>query len=368
MHSNLRIHSSSFLNFEAFVRFISLNDTLELLCDIPTEHGHAWYFYRPSSSTTFYTLTYQKPRTYILSMDDLASVEDYKLFPYLADSLAHFLEGSIEETNRENTIYQILNEEWMEGAIADEIARLKGSLTIFPKYYIHQSLQGAAYVSVDTLRRFGVTLTSATPRIYGYIQYMMQHNLLPVSTAEEIKQESQSALLKTHEEYDVEIPQHRSIGRVKSWQLNGEETFESYSREDVDLLLLLANNYLTGEKVEGVVLNDIGTIYQEGIGVAADASIAAEWFQRAYNEGDSLYAPTNMGDLYRKGGVHIKKSLAKALEYYQKSTDPYAFYRIGQAYEEGWVDTPNPDKAMIWYKKAAEAGHHLGIKKLNEQK
>ncbi|MEG0455768.1 MAG: sel1 repeat family protein, partial [Bacteroides sp.] len=180
--------------------FISLNDTFELLCDVPTEHGYEWYFYRPSSSTTFYVLTFQKPRTYILSMDNLASVEDYKLFPYLADSLAHFLEGSIEETSRENTIYQLLNEEWMEGAIADEIARLKGSLTIFPKYYIHQSLQGAAYVSVDTLSRFGVTLTSATPRIYGYIQYMMQHNLLPVSTEEEIKQESQSSMLTTHEE------------------------------------------------------------------------------------------------------------------------------------------------------------------------
>lgn len=368
MPSNLRIHSTSHLHFEDFVQFISLNDRLELLFHTPTTYGHAWYFYRPSRSTTFYTLTYQKPHTYILSMDNLASVEDYKLFPYLADSLAHFLNGSIEETSLENTIYQILNEDWMEDAIADEIARLKGSLTIFPKYYIHQSLQGAAYISVDALSRFGVTLTSATPRIYGYIQYMMQHNLLLVSTEEEIKQESQSALLKMHEEYDVDIPQHLSIGSVKSWQLNGEETFESYSQEDVDLLLLLAKNYLNGEKLEGVVLNDIGTIYQEGIGIGADGSIAAEWFQRAYNEGDSLYAPTNMGDLYRKGGVRIKRSLEKALEYYQKSTDPYSFYRIGQAYEEGWVDTPNIDKATIWYKKAAEAGHHLGIKKLNDQK
>ena len=368
MHSNVRIHSSSFLHFKAFVRFISLNDTLELLYDAPTAHGYEWYFYRPSSSTTFYVLTFQKPHTYILSMDYLASVEDYKLFPYLADSLAHFLEGFIEETSPENTIYQILNEAWMEDAIADEIARLKGSLTIFPKYYIHQSLQGAAYVSVDTLNRYGVTLTSATPRIYGYIQYMMQHNLIPVSSEEEIKQESQSALFKMQEEHDVDIPQHHSIGRVKSWQLNGEETFESYSHEDVDLLLLLAKNYLNGEKVEGAVLNDIGTIYQEGIGVAADGSIAAEWFNRAYNEGDSLYAPTNMGDLYRKGGVKIKKSLSKALEYYRKSTDPYAFYRIGQAYEEGWVDTPDPDKAMRWYQKAAEVGHHLGIKRLNDKK
>ena len=365
MNIDLQIHSSTPLHFNAFIHFIGLNDALELILDTPIEDGHQWYFYRPSSSTTFFVLTYQKPHVYTLSMDGLASVDDYKFFPYLADSLANFLEGSIVETDPEKSIYQLMNDEWMENAMADEIARLKGSLTIFPKYYLHQSLHGAAYISVDALNRFGVTLTSATPRIYGYIQYLIVHDLIPVSTQEEIEQENQMSILNADEEYDVEIPQHHSIGHVKSWQLNGEETFESYSQEDVTLLLALSKKYLQGEKIEGVVLNDIGTIYQEGIGVDQNGATAAEWFNRAYSEGDSLYAPTNLGDLYRKGGVNIDQSLLKAFKYYQKSTDPYALYRIGEAYEKGWIDAPNLDKAMTWYTKAAEAGHHLAIKRLS---
>lgn len=364
MNTNQYIHSSAPLDFDAYVQFMSMSDSVELAFQTPTEDGYEWYFYRPSSSTTAFIITFQKPDTYIVSMDCLASVDDYKFFPYLVDSLANYLGGSIEELGNAKNIYQLLNEEWMEDTIADEIARIKGSLTIFPKYYIGQSLVGAAYVTIQALGRFGVTLSSATPRIYGYIQHMMLHDLIPVATQEEIEYESSHSTLDTEEDYDVDIPQHQSIGKVKSWQLNGEETFESYSKEDVDLLLNLAAQYLKGEKNDGVVLNDIGTIYQEGIGITQDAKIASQWFQRAYNEGDTLYAPTNLGDLFRKGSVNVEKSLSKAFAYYQKSTDPYSFYRIGQAYEEGWIDAPNQDMAMIWYHKAAEAGHHLAIKRL----
>lgn len=364
MNTNQYIHSSAALDFKAYLQFMSMSDRVELAFQRPTEEGHEWYFYRPLSSTTAFIITFQKPDRYIISMDCLASVDDYKFFPYLVDSLAQHLKGKIEELDETETIYQRLNEEWMEETIADEIARIKGTLTIFPKYYICQSLVGAAYVSTQALGRFGVTLTSATPRIYGYIQHLMLHDLIPIATQEEIAYENSHPMVDAEEDYDVDIPQHQSIGRVKSWQLNGEETFESYSKEDVDLLLNLAVKYLNGAKIDGVVLNDIGTIYQEGIGTTQDGEIAAKWFQRAYNEGDTLYAPTNLGDLYRKGGVNVEKSLPKAFAYYQKSTDPYSFYRIGQAYEEGWIDIPNQDMATVWYHKAAEAGHHLALKKL----
>ncbi len=366
MNIDFSIHSSSPLHFDSFIRFMSMSNNIELIVDTPLKEGHKWYFYRPSSSTTIFVISFQKPNIYQLSIDSLASAEDYRFFPYLIDSLANFLNGSIEEVTQEENIYQLLDEEWMENAIADEIARLKGSLTLFSKYYIRQSLQGAAYISLDTLKHFGVTLTSSTPRLYGYIQYMMLHYLLPTSTPEEIEQEKNDLIVEADEEYEVDIPQHLSIGRVKSWQLNGEETLQSFSQEDVSLLLSLATKYLNGEAIAGVVLNDIGTLYQEGIGVNQDAPVAIEWFKRAYHEGDTLYAPTNIGDLYRRGALKMNRSLAKALEYYLKSNDPYSFYRIGQAYEEGWIAAPNLDKAMIWYNKAAAAGHHLALKRLGK--
>lgn len=147
MNTNQYIHSSAPLDFDAYVQFMSMSDSVELAFQTPTEDGYEWYFYRPSSSTTAFIITFQNSDTYIVSMDCLASVDDYKFFPYLVDSLANYLGGSIEELGNAKNIYQLLNEEWMEDTIADEIARIKGSLTIFPKYYIGQSLVGAAYVS-----------------------------------------------------------------------------------------------------------------------------------------------------------------------------------------------------------------------------
>ena len=53
----------------------------------------------------------------------------------------------------------------------------------------------------------------------------------------------------------------------------------SFSREDVDMLLELGKEYREGTPVDGVVLNDIGTLYQEGVGVFPDGYQAEFWFK-----------------------------------------------------------------------------------------
>ena len=116
--------------------------------------------------------------------------------------------------------------------------------------------------------------------------------------------------------------------------------------------------------MDGVVLNDLGTIYQEGIGVAQDGYLAEYWFEQATQQGDRHYAPTNLGDLYRKGCGTLPASLPHAFQAYMRSDDPYAHYRIGQAYEEGWLGYTDMDKAMQWYRQAAKEGHHLAVKRL----
>ena len=124
--------------------------------------------------------------------------------------------------------------------------------------------------------------------------------------------------------------------------------------------------YKAGRPLHGVVLNDIGTIHQEGIGMPVNGEAAIYWFKEAYKQGDTLYAPTNLGDLYRKGCGKVAPDLTKAFKAYQLSIDPYAHYRIGQAYEEGWMSPPDLEKAMKWYKQASEEGHHLAIKRMNK--
>ena len=122
----------------------------------------------------------------------------------------------------------------------------------------------------------------------------------------------------------------------------------------------------TGSRVEGVVLNDLGTLFQEGIGVAQDGDRAAYWFREAIRLGERWYAPSNLGDLYRKGCGTLAPSLTEAFKAYCVSEDPYAHYRIGQAYEEGWTGAPDMDKAMEWYRRAADERHHLAIRRLKQ--
>ena len=326
---------------------------LDFISELP-DSMH-WYFHREGISTTLFAINYNLQGTYEISIDNMAAYDDLKFFPYLVDSLAKFLNGEIDADN----IYEVLNEDWIEETIADEIASLKATLSILPHYFIAQPIDDLSYVSLDTLADFGVNLHSSTPRIYGYVQYLMRHHLLPY-----LNDWDEMEVPETDEEVEVDIPQHEAIGRVKSWQLDGSETYETYSREDVEHLLALASEYKKGKDLHGVVLNDIGTIHQEGVGIPVDGESAIYWFTEAYQKGDKLYAPTNLGDLYRKGCGTISPCLKKAFEAYQLSIDPYAHYRIGQAYEEGWMGTCNMEQAMKWYRQAAEERHHLAIKRI----
>lgn len=327
------------------------------------------YFYlsRPGFSTSMFLVASNRIDEISVSIDMLASYDDYKFFPFITDSINMYLNGESLKIDGKR-VYDTLNEEWIADCIGEEVAMLKSTLSVFHKYYQELPLLPGTYVSMKQLADFGVNLHSSTPRIYGYIQYILRKGLALTSTEEEIMAEQETF----HElsNIEVDVPQHISIGRVKSWQIDGSETWESYSKEDVDMLVNLSVKYVENREITdiyGVVMNDIGTIYQEGIGVDIDGEKAIFWYEQAILHGDLLYAASNLGDLYRKGCGKVKSSLSKAFDAYMHSEDYYAMYRVGQAYEEGWIGKPDIDEAMRWYRKAAKHGHHLAIKRLNKQ-
>ncbi|MBQ8520832.1 MAG: sel1 repeat family protein [Bacteroides sp.] len=355
MNTTVNIRSTKTFHYYEFFKFLDVPH-ITLDCQFKTiDECMHWQFHCVNKSTTLFQLSYDNKGTYQISIDNLAAYDDLKLFPYLVDSLVKFLDG---QTDIEN-IYRKFNEEWRETTIADEIAMLKGTLSLYPFYFLVHPLEDFTYVTLDLLLSCGVNLHSSTPRIYGYVQFLLRHKLLP-----HFDDYSQLPEYDDGEEVETDIPQHVPIGRVKSWQLDGSETYETYSQEDVNHLMFIANFHRKGKKVLGVVLNDIGTLHQEGIGMPVDGEAAVYWFTEAYEAGDTLYAPTNLGDLYRKGCGTIKPNLQKAFEAYSLSTDPYAHYRLGQAYEEGWTGKPDMKQAMKWYEQAAKEGHHLAIKRL----
>ena len=340
-----------------FGRFLDLLGMDDIVLSVsPDDVSDAWGFYRGKHSVSMFTIE-RIGTGYILSMDRIASYEDYRFFPYLVDTLSMYLTDS-PYREEDDGASQIFDEEWVAESIGEEIAYMKCVLSLGLKYYLTLPIDETfVYVSDDVLNSMGVTIYSSTPRIYGYVIYMLRHDLLP---SDEIIDET----MCTDDEIQVDVPQHVSIGTVLSWQTDGSETSESYCKEDVDLLLTIAERYERGEEIEGVVLNDIGTIYEYGIGLERNPDEAIRWYKEAIRQGDLLYAPTSLGDIYRRGLGHVKSNLTLALEAYMKSEDPYAWYRIGQSFEEGWTTEPDIDKAMQFYRKAAAVGHHLALKRL----
>lgn len=350
------VNSNAPFHFEDFLKVLDMDDIVQTIT--PEEILGVWGFYRKGQSTTLFAIEEQADG-YALSMDGLASYDDYKLFPYLIDSLSLCLNEEHYETDGQ-TAYAIFDEDWIEYEIGEEIAYLKCILSVGTKYYISLPKgNDCPYVSSEVLNECGVTIYSSTPRIYGYIQYLLRHKLIPSDVEQEMSEISEDA--------EIEVPQHVAIGRVRSWQTDGSDTYETYSREDIAMLLTVARNYEVGKHVEGVVLNDIGTIYEYGIGVAKDITKAIRWFKEAIRNGDNLYAPTSLGDIYRRGDEDGIPNLRLAFDAYSISIDPYAWYRIGQAYEEGWICPPDMKKAYEYYDQAVAVGHHLALKRMEAE-
>lgn len=353
MLQQISIHSSRDFDFGEYAQLLGVKDLV--LSISPEEVPDAWGFYREGQSTTLFSIE-RGEGEYVLSMDSMASYDDYAFFPYLADTLSSFLCDSPYLTKEGESAFQAFDEEWTEYCIGEEVAYLKCLLSIGQKYYFELPLSDSfPYITEALLNEFGVTLHSSSPRIYGYIQYMLRHSLVP----EDDEREEMEI-----EDVEVDVPQHESIGIVRSWQTDGAETTESYSVEDVDLLLAIGRDYEKGKHVPGVVLNDIGTVFEHGLDVEVDIPTAVRWYKEAIRQGDRYYAPTNLGDIYRRGLLDGRRNAVLALEAYRLSEDPYAWYRIGQSYEEGWVEAPDLDTAMVWFNKAAAVGLHLAIRRL----
>lgn len=158
MNSVILVHSDQPLVFDDFLAYLEVPElVLDFISEMP-ESIH-WYFHREGTSTTLFAINYHRQGTYEVSIDNLASYNDLKFFPYLTDSLAKYLHGRLDFEN----IYETLDENWIEETIADEIASLKATLSILPKYFVAQPMDDFSYVSLEALRDFGVNLNSSTP-------------------------------------------------------------------------------------------------------------------------------------------------------------------------------------------------------------
>jgi tetratricopeptide (TPR) repeat protein len=117
------------------------------------------------------------------------------------------------------------------------------------------------------------------------------------------------------------------------------------------------------EQGEAGAQNDLGVMYEYGQGVPQSFEKAAEWYQKAAEQGVAD-AQFNLGRLYYSG-QGVSQSVEKAVEWFQKAAeqgDATAQFNLGVIDE----NRQSFEKAAEWYRKAAEQGHEQAPERLTE--
>ncbi len=152
----------------------------------------------------------------------------------------------------------------------------------------------------------------------------------------------------------------------REFYLSYTDNYEDFGmdKEYVKWLLDLLKNRPDDRALQDKdVQNEIGIIFKNGIMVKKDIGKAVFWYERAAAQGDDL-ALSNLADILRKGSLGYPKDLKRAFELYKRCGLPYAHYRVGEFYENGWGTEKNIDEAKRYYRLAYKERHALAIKKL----
>ena len=102
---------------------------------------------------------------------------------------------------------------------------------------------------------------------------------------------------------------------------------------------------------------DLGRMYENGDGVERSYEKATEWYLKAAEQGLAR-AQCNLGFMY-KYGTGVEQSFEKAVDWYQKAAEQglaRAQCNLGDMYEFGTGVEQSYEKAVDWWQKAAEQG------------
>ncbi|MGO9008305.1 MAG: caspase family protein [Beijerinckiaceae bacterium] len=109
-------------------------------------------------------------------------------------------------------------------------------------------------------------------------------------------------------------------------------------------------------------MNNLGTMYRDGRGVAPDETEAVRLFRKAADAGNA-FAMNNLAAMYRDGrGVSLDE--AEAVRLFRKAADagnPYAMFELGVMYENGRGVARDEAEALRRFRQAADAGSKLAM-------
>jgi len=102
---------------------------------------------------------------------------------------------------------------------------------------------------------------------------------------------------------------------------------------------------------------NLGLLYENGLGVAADGAAAVRWYRRAAEQNDRL-AQAYLGEIYAKG-LGVPRDDIEALRWYRRAGelgDAASQYNVGLFYALGRGVAPNDVQAFAWLTVALENG------------
>jgi len=111
------------------------------------------------------------------------------------------------------------------------------------------------------------------------------------------------------------------------------------------------------ERGDAVAQNNLGALYDSGLGVAQDHAEAARWFRKAADQGSAV-AQNNLAILF-DDGKGVAQDRAKAAIWYRKAADQglaAAQFELGIAYAKGQGVPKDDVQAHLWFDLAAARG------------
>jgi TPR repeat protein len=110
---------------------------------------------------------------------------------------------------------------------------------------------------------------------------------------------------------------------------------------------------------------NLGTIYDQGLGVAKDPAQAALWFRKAADTGNRD-ATFQLATMY-ENGRGVPQDQKQAIDWYRKAAllgDADSQVKLGRAYMDGKGVNKDEGEASAWFQRAADQGNLYALNRL----
>jgi TPR repeat protein len=135
-----------------------------------------------------------------------------------------------------------------------------------------------------------------------------------------------------------------------------DDCFIELEAGDLDSALIVCNK--AAEQGDANAQNNLGMMYDNGLGTSQDYKQALYWFTKAAEQG-LLSAQYNLGVMY-DNGQGTPKNYKQAIYWYTKAAEQgeaKAQYKLGFMYYNGEGTPKNNVLAYVWWNIAAAQGH-----------